>query len=196
MITQIWLDFKAVVVAIALIGLLALFCPCSSVNAQETIAAVKGSGTDNTATLTGVAAGAASITASYTEPSPVISGSAAVTITAVSGAGRNKGGLQAGAPWPMQGHDVAHTGRGAGNGATGALKWKYAMGDSVGSSPAIGSDGTVYVGSFDNNLYAIKPDGSLKWKYAIGDAVVSSPAIGSDGTVYVGSWDWNLYAIK
>ena len=26
------------------------------------------------------------------------------------------------------------------------------------SSPAIGSDGTVYVGSYDNKLYAIKTD--------------------------------------
>ena len=30
--------------------------------------------------------------------------------------------------------------------------------------PAIGSDGTIYVGSWDNNLYAINPDGgSKKW---------------------------------
>ena len=28
----------------------------------------------------------------------------------------------------------------------------------MGFSPAIGSDSTVYVGSFDNNLYAIKTD--------------------------------------
>ncbi len=112
------------------------------------------------------------------------------------GAGRNKGGLQAGALWPMRGHDVAHTGRGVGSGARGVLKWKYATGGSVFFSPAIGLDGTVYVGSDDHNLYAIKPDGSLKWKYATGSGVESSPAIGSDGTVYVGSYDNNLYAIK
>ena len=72
------------------------------------------------------------------------------------GAGRNKGGLQAGAIWPMRGHDVAHTGRGVGSGARGVLKWKYTTGKDVDSSPAIGSDGTVYVGSDDHNLYAIK----------------------------------------
>ena len=65
------------------------------------------------------------------------------------------------------------------------------------SSPAIGSDGTVYVGSNDNKLYAIngKTGGKL-WEFETGDQVSSSPAIGSDGTVYGGSEDNKLYAIK
>jgi outer membrane protein assembly factor BamB len=65
----------------------------------------------------------------------------------------------------------------------------------VESSPAVGADGTIYVGSDDHNLYAINPDGSLKWRYDTGDKVYSSPAIGSDGTIYAGSDDDNLYAI-
>ena len=36
--------------------------------------------------------------------------------------------------------------------------WEFETGDSVSSSPAIGSDGTVYVGSHDKKLYAIKTD--------------------------------------
>ena len=36
--------------------------------------------------------------------------------------------------------------------------WEFETGDSVYSSPAIGSDGTVYVGSYDKKLYAIKTD--------------------------------------
>ncbi|MEM2175649.1 MAG: PQQ-binding-like beta-propeller repeat protein, partial [Candidatus Micrarchaeia archaeon] len=64
------------------------------------------------------------------------------------------------------------------------------------SSPAIGKDGTIYVGSWDNYLYAINPDGSLKWKFKTGDNVRSSPAIGKDGTIYVGSYDNYLYAIN
>ena len=39
------------------------------------------------------------------------------------------------------------------------LLWEFETGDSIGgvaSSPAIGSDGTVYVGSVDKKLYAIK----------------------------------------
>jgi len=34
--------------------------------------------------------------------------------------------------------------------------WEFETGGAVLSSPAIGSDGTVYVGSEDNKLYAIK----------------------------------------
>ncbi|MEF8847384.1 MAG: PQQ-binding-like beta-propeller repeat protein, partial [Candidatus Paceibacterota bacterium] len=51
----------------------------------------------------------------------------------------------------------------------GTLKWKYKTGDSVYSSPAISSDGTIYVGSHDDHLYAINPDGTLKWKIERGD---------------------------
>ena len=65
------------------------------------------------------------------------------------------------------------------------------------SSPAIGRDGTVYVGSDDNKLYAINgKTGEKLWEFERGRAVQSSPAIGSDGTVYVGSDDNKLYAIK
>ena len=65
------------------------------------------------------------------------------------------------------------------------------------SSPAIGSDGTVYVGSMDNKLYAINgKTGAKLWDFETGGWVTSFPAIGSDGTVYVGSLDNKLYAIK
>ena len=36
--------------------------------------------------------------------------------------------------------------------------WEFETGNDVFSSPAIGSDGTVYVGSWDKKLYAIKTD--------------------------------------
>jgi hypothetical protein len=66
----------------------------------------------------------------------------------------------------------------------------------VWSSPVIGADGTIYVGSDDYKLYAINPDGSQKWSFTTGFYVGSSPAIGADGTIYVGSNDNNLYAIN
>ena len=79
----------------------------------------------------------------------------------------------------------------------GTRKWKCQMGDSSSySRPAIGSDGTIYIGCDDDHLYAIKPDGTLKWKFLTGHDVRSSPAIGSDGTIYVGSKDKKLYAVN
>jgi hypothetical protein len=38
----------------------------------------------------------------------------------------------------------------------GVKLWEFETGSAVSSSPAIGSDGTVYVGSSDKKLYAIK----------------------------------------
>ena len=38
----------------------------------------------------------------------------------------------------------------------GTVLWEFETGGDVRSSPAIGSDGTVYVGSDDKKLYAIK----------------------------------------
>ena len=64
------------------------------------------------------------------------------------------------------------------------------------SSPAIGTEGTLYVGSKDKKVYAINPDGSLKWSFLTGDDVDSSPAIGTEGTIYVGSYDEKVYAIN
>ena len=74
--------------------------------------------------------------------------------------------------------------------------WEFETGDWVWSSPAIGPDGTVYVGS-GNELYALSgKTGDKLWEFETGGSVSSSPAIGSDGTVYIGSWDKKLYAIK
>jgi len=78
----------------------------------------------------------------------------------------------------------------------GDILWKYQTGGQVHSSPALGADGTIYVGSDDSRLHAINPDGTPKWTYAAGDIIFSSPAVGADGTIYVGSNDKNLHAIN
>jgi len=49
----------------------------------------------------------------------------------------------------------------SGGGGEGTLKWSFTTGSAVVSSPAVGSDGTIYVGSFDKKLYAIYGSGSL-----------------------------------
>ena len=81
---------------------------------------------------------------------------------------------------------------------SGTVLWEFETGHAIwSSSPAIGSDGTVYVGSHDYKFYAINGKTGVKlWEFETEHNVVSSPAIGSDGTVYVGSYDTKLYAIK
>ena len=52
----------------------------------------------------------------------------------------------------------------------------------------------MYVGSYDNNVYALNAStGALLWKYTTANNVESSPAV-ANGVVYVGSGDGNLYA--
>ncbi len=99
--------------------------------------------------------------------------------------------------WPMIHHDLSHTGRSPYLGSQGNReKWNYLTSSLIQSSPAIGLDGTIYVGNNGGYLYAINPDGTLRWNYLTGSDILSSPAVGSDGTVYVGSDDHNLYAFN
>lgn len=98
--------------------------------------------------------------------------------------------------WPMYKGNAQHTGQSPFNGSEeNTLKWNFPTGNRITSSPVIGADGTIYVGSYDSHLYAINPDGSMKWSFAAKEIIDSTPAIASDGTIYFGSWDKNLYAI-
>lgn len=78
----------------------------------------------------------------------------------------------------------------------GTEAWSFITNGPIESTPAIASDGTLYFGSNDNNVYALRPDGTLKWIFETGGDVRSSPAVATDGTIYVGSFDGNLYAIN
>jgi outer membrane protein assembly factor BamB len=101
-------------------------------------------------------------------------------------------------PWPMFSQNCRHSGLSPYDTSSnpGKVKWIFSTAGPVESSPAIGFDGTIYVGSYDNKLYAINPDGTEKWNFTTGNNVDSSPAIGSDGTIYIGSADKRLYAIN
>ena len=61
----------------------------------------------------------------------------------------------------------------------------------------MGSDGTVYFGSYrnDNKTYAVNGDGTLKWTFLTGNGISSSPTVDGD-VVYVGSSDGWLYALQ
>ena len=101
-------------------------------------------------------------------------------------------------PWPEYDRNIQSTGESkmVTSDTAGRLKWSYTTENFVKSSPAVGSDGTVYVESDDFKLYAINPDGRFKWSYTIGGYLYSSPAIGADGAIYIASDDGKLYAIK
>ena len=78
----------------------------------------------------------------------------------------------------------------------GTKLWEFETGGDVGSSPAIGSDGTVYFGG-ERELNAINgKTGRKLWEFETGEGLLSDPAIAADGTVYVGSENFKLYAIK
>ncbi|TKJ43197.1 cell surface protein [candidate division TA06 bacterium B3_TA06] len=62
--------------------------------------------------------------------------------------------------------------------------------------PAIGMDGTIYLGSTDGKLYALNPDSTLKWEFETDDNISSSPVIGANGTLYLGSSDSCFYAVN
>ena len=80
-------------------------------------------------------------------------------------------------------------------------RWQTFTPGYVTSSPALGSDGTVYVGSFDHKLYALDPDtGQVRWSFATDAHIYSSPALadGSDGRtreIYIASADGSVYAL-
>lgn len=77
----------------------------------------------------------------------------------------------------------------------GRYTWRN-MGGGVYYSPAIGADGTVYIG-VNEALYAFSADGAQKWSIAIGaPSVTGSPAIGVDGTIYIGSANGDVHAIS
>ncbi len=73
--------------------------------------------------------------------------------------------------------------------------WSFACEDEVRSTPAV-YEGIVYVGAYDNNLYAIDAQsGQFKWKYPTEGGIASSPCAFED-RVFFGSEDKILYALN
>jgi outer membrane protein assembly factor BamB len=101
-----------------------------------------------------------------------------------------------GGGWPSFHASSTHDGRACSVGPpAGRLQWQFGSRGAIASSPAVGRDGSVYFGSSDHHLYAVRSDGSLKWRTRTGGGIASSPAVTPDGAVYVGSDDGFLYAL-
>jgi outer membrane protein assembly factor BamB len=66
------------------------------------------------------------------------------------------------------------------------------------SAPAVGADGTVYLGSGHGDealgytvgvFHAVRPDGTERWRFSARGPFVGDPAIAPNGTIYFGSLD-------
>ena len=91
--------------------------------------------------------------------------------------------------------------------ADGTIKWVFPTRGPVRSSPALATDGTIFIGSNDSRLYALNPNGSLYFQFLANAAIASSPSIRANGTVYFATGvpasdepfvdgDATLYSIK
>lgn len=73
--------------------------------------------------------------------------------------------------------------------------WSFRCEDEIRGTPVY-HNGMVYIGSYDNNLYAISSaDGSFAWKYPADAGIVSRPAI-LDNIIFFGSEDHRLHAVS
>jgi outer membrane protein assembly factor BamB len=103
--------------------------------------------------------------------------------------------------WPMQSHDMRHTGYSQYSTADnpGTEKWRYRTFDwgSVEASAVIDNDGIIYFGTIggDSTLYALYPNCTKKWHFQTPGLIWSSPAIAEDETIYVGDWSSKLHAM-
>jgi len=73
--------------------------------------------------------------------------------------------------------------------------WVFQCEDEIRGAPLY-HDGSVYIGSYDHNLYSLNAaDGKLKWKYATEGGVVTRPAA-FENDIFIGSEDQRLHVIN
>ena len=72
--------------------------------------------------------------------------------------------------------------------------WQFEIGYAA-WPPALGTDGTIYIGTLDGYLYAIKPNGYLKWRLDAAAEIIATPAVTADGTVLFGTNANYFYAV-
>ena len=73
--------------------------------------------------------------------------------------------------------------------------WIFKCEDEIRGTPLY-HEGTVYVGAYDHNMYALDAStGDFKWKYAADGGIASKPAV-YENNLYFGSADQRVYAIS
>lgn len=81
------------------------------------------------------------------------------------------------------------------------ILWSFSLpGNLESASPAIGDDGTVYMGCSAKdgleNMFAINQGGTKKWGFAAGDINRTTASIDNNGNIYIGSYDDNIYSFS
>jgi outer membrane protein assembly factor BamB len=83
----------------------------------------------------------------------------------------------------------------------GGLLWQCSVGAPIWtSSPAIGLNGDIYIGSYwDGTLNAVSSSGEFLWSFQCENSLLhtwmSTPAVGDDGTIYIHCIGFKLYAL-
>lgn len=74
------------------------------------------------------------------------------------------------------------------------VHWTFQTEEEVRSTPAVSRD-TVYIGSYDNNVYAVdRATGKMRWKFSSEGGVCSAPTLWRH-LVIIGSEDFNIYGV-
>src|SRR5215813_15221246 len=59
-------------------------------------------------------------------------------------------------------------------------EWAFRTASRSDSAPAIGPDGTIYFGTFNGRLWALREDGSRKWVFRAGLEIRTAPALATN----------------
>ena len=76
------------------------------------------------------------------------------------------------------------------------IAWVFTATGGLSGGPAVAKDGTLYVASISNTLYALNPSGQTVWTATLPVPAVGGPALGANGDVYVADRLGGLTAVS
>jgi hypothetical protein len=75
-----------------------------------------------------------------------------------------------------------------------SVAWRFHAGGTLPGPPAIGPDGTAYLGTSDGSFIAIGTDGVLRWSVTLEGTIGWSPVVDDSGRVYVATTAQKVHA--
>jgi outer membrane protein assembly factor BamB len=79
---------------------------------------------------------------------------------------------------------------------SGSVRTRIRLPSKIFGSPAIAEDGTIYVGSQDDHLYAFSLAGARVFRQDLGADVDCAPLVGESGRIYVGTDGGHVFALE